>query len=104
MGFRGYLLMPIRLWLLRKLIGLRLREYLGRRAAASVASVVMVGAVFGVKLLLASSLSLHGLLAACIVTGAVAYVVLIALLAPAVLLKMLEWARLALPREGRAGT
>ncbi len=46
---RGYLLMPVPLYYVRKLVDVRLREFFGTLVFPTVASAVMVAAVFGIK-------------------------------------------------------
>ncbi|MGK7895451.1 MAG: MOP flippase family protein [Xenococcus sp. (in: cyanobacteria)] len=79
---RGYLISPISLWMIHKLIGVKTMEYLQKLFTPLLASIIMVGSIFAVKYLLPNSMSISIQLMVCIAVGVITYGVAIALLAP----------------------
>lgn len=79
---RGYLMAPIPLLVVNKLVRINARVYLSQYVAPLVASLTMVAAIFGTKQFLSGMVNLHILLAICIAIGTVVYVAMILLIAP----------------------
>ena len=96
---RSYIFAPILVWMVWKLIRFSPRDGLRLIAAPLIASAVMLGVVFGVKLSLADSLPPRPLLAVCVVLGVVVYTGLILVIAPSVVTKARELLRLSLVRS-----
>jgi O-antigen/teichoic acid export membrane protein len=93
---RGYLLSPIPLWMIHKLIGIEAIHYFRLLASPLAASIIMVGSIFGVKYLLANSIAISGQLVVCVVVGAITYGVAIAIFAPKLFGQVVELIKLAL--------
>lgn len=94
---RGYLLSPLSILAIRKLIHISLKRYFGQFVAPVIASLGMLAMILGVKYFAGSWLSLYVLLVLCIVVGAVAYVGGILLIAPKLIYRVVSLARLAVP-------
>jgi PST family polysaccharide transporter len=77
---RGYLLAPIPLWAVWRLIRIRGRRYLRELAAPLVSALVMAGGVVGVRMMLADALTAAPRLALCVLVGAALYLGSMALL------------------------
>jgi O-antigen/teichoic acid export membrane protein len=95
----GYLLSPVRLWAVRKLIHLSIADYMGRFIPPLVSSGVMVAVIWLFKYFFANSLNVSVLLGICIGLGAIAYLLTIFLLFPKFFKKLLNVARLATPSK-----
>ncbi len=87
---RSYLLTPVDLWFIRKLIGIRLTVYLRQYVIPLTGVLGMTIVIFTARELLKNLINLQILLAVCIVLGAVTYAVLIVLLAPKIVQQILE--------------
>ena len=96
---RGYLMSPISVWVVHKLIHIKLITYLRQYAAPLAASLAMVVAIVGAKHLLVKLVNLHTLLAICIVFGAVVYVAMILVIAPNLARRAIDLFRSALPQS-----
>lgn len=94
---RAYVLSPLDLWVLRRLIGLRWPAYLSQVAAPLAAAVTMVAAVLGTKALLGAGLDGRALLAICIAVGAIVYTTALLAIAPKLFRQVLDLATLAVP-------
>lgn len=94
---RGYLLAPLRIWQVHKLIHIDVIKYFSQYAPPLLASIVMVSTIFGIKYFFAYSLNLPILLVVCILVGAAVYAISILLLAPKLFHKVLDLAFLAMP-------
>lgn len=98
---RGYLLTPMDLWILHKLIHIKLTTYFRQLAAPLVGSVIMVAAIFGTRYFLSSLLSLQLSLAVYIVVGAIVYTGLILLIAPVLFQQAIGLINSAIPNAKR---
>ncbi|WP_138506705.1 MOP flippase family protein [Nostoc sp. PA-18-2419] len=87
---RSYLLTPIDLWFIRKLIGIKLSGYLRQYVIPLAGVLGMVTVIFTAKELLKNLINVQTLLAVCILLGAITYVVLIVLLAPNIVQQIRE--------------
>ncbi|MGB7442987.1 MAG: MOP flippase family protein [Coleofasciculaceae cyanobacterium] len=96
---RAYLLSPINLWVLRKLIGVKILTYLNQLTAPLLGSLVMVLAIFGSKQLLVGWLKDEAILVICITIGIVAYGLTMRLIAPKLFQQVLELVRSVLPKS-----
>ncbi|MDY6802767.1 MAG: lipopolysaccharide biosynthesis protein [Cyanobacteriota bacterium] len=96
---RGYLLSPIPLLMIRKLIGIEGSDYFRQLASPLGASIIMVGSIFAVKYLVANSISISAQLVVCVAVGAIIYGVAIALLAPKLFGRVIELVKLALSKS-----
>jgi PST family polysaccharide transporter len=92
---RGYLLSPIPLWMIHKLIKIKTKDYFQHLAGPLGASIIMVGSIFGVKYLLANSIAVSGQLVIGVAVGVIIYGVAIALLAPKLFGQVVELIELA---------
>jgi O-antigen/teichoic acid export membrane protein len=79
---RGYLLSPINIFMLKKLIGLKLSDYLSRYTVAITGSVIMAAVIFEARKFLNGFVATPIVLVTCILLGAVIYVLTIRLIAP----------------------
>lgn len=96
---RGYLLSPVPLAVIHRLIHINLRTYLSQYVAPLAGSAVVVLGVWGTKHFLSPWISLSGVLTICIVVGSGLYLGTILLLAPKLMQQILELAYLALPEK-----
>lgn len=100
---RGYVISPVALLVLKRLIGLRLRTYFRQIVPAAVATVVMVAAMLLVTMTLAPNLAAPLRLAVAVVGGGIVYLGMIALVArqqwreAAAYLRLLKGARQGAP-------
>jgi O-antigen/teichoic acid export membrane protein len=92
----GYLLSPIPILLIRKLINIKISKYLGQFVVPLLATLMMVGVIFAIKYFLADLLTMQVLLAICIVSGAATYVLAVYLIAPSVSRQIVEFAQVSL--------
>lgn len=87
---RGYLLSPLELLLLKKLIRINVFTYLSNYIAPLTGSLAMVATMFALKYFLGNFVNLYILLAACIVISTLIYALTIFLVAPKVFQQVLE--------------
>lgn len=95
----NYLMSPINLWVVNKLIHFKLTTYLGQYAAPLAGSLAMVVTILGAKHFLGGMVDLHTLLAICIALGAVVYVATILLIAPKLSRRAIDLFRSALSKS-----
>lgn len=93
---RGYLLLPVILWLTRVHAGIPVRSYLSQFFGIGAATALMVAALLAIKVGPARALPPGPMLLIEIVVGAGAYIIALRLLEPAVLTDVLGVARQAL--------
>lgn len=79
---RDYLLLPVLILALCKLLRIKLTTYLCQFVVPLVGSIMMVIFIFGAKLLLSNLLTSQALLAACVSLGTIIYIAAILLMAP----------------------
>jgi PST family polysaccharide transporter len=87
---RFYLLAPIELGMVEKLINIKYTTYLRQCIAPLTGSLVMVATIMALKHFLSGLISLHAILAVCILLGTVAYTLVILLMAPTLTRKILD--------------
>jgi PST family polysaccharide transporter len=90
---RGYLLSPLPLILVRKLIDINIRQYLFNFLVPVAATGAMVIALLVIKPMLSGTLDLFPLTAICVTSGAIIYAAIAYLLSPALFLRMLNVVR-----------
>lgn len=98
---RTYALAPLPVWLVRRLVGLDIREYLRQCAVPAAASLAMVVLVWAAKQGSADAIGLHVRLPACIIIGVLVYVLVILWRAPSLARELLELLRVALSLRAR---
>ncbi|NJO51686.1 MAG: flippase, partial [Leptolyngbyaceae cyanobacterium RM2_2_4] len=89
----------ITVWVVSRVLPLKLFEYLRQYAAPFAATGVMVAIIFGTKSLLGEVVNTTVLLVLCIAVGAIAYSVTILLIAPQLLQRAIALFRSALPQS-----
>jgi PST family polysaccharide transporter len=94
---RGYLLSPIELFIIRKLIPINISTYLRQYVAPLIATMAMAAAIFGFKYLFGSYLIPHALLVISTILGIVTYTMMIMLMAPKLARKMFNSVNLVMP-------
>ena len=94
---RGYLMVPLQLYLQRRYADIPSGEYLRRLAVPTAATLLMALAVIGVRLLLGEQLAVLPLLLLSVVTGAVVYTAAIVVMDRPLLGDVLHVASQALP-------
>jgi PST family polysaccharide transporter len=94
---RGYVLAPLHLLAVRRLIDIDIGEYARQYVVPIVGSVVMVACVLLLKMLLAGALPTLVTLAICIVTGILVYGAAVWAQAPDILGDLLRVARRGVP-------
>ncbi len=94
---RGYLLSPIELFIIRKLIPIQMSIYLRQYVAPLIGTVTMAGAILGFKYLFGSYLIPHALLVISTIIGMLTYTVMIIILAPKLAEKIFNSVSLAMP-------
>jgi len=87
---RFYLLAPIELGMVKKLINIKYTTYLRQCIAPLTGSLVMVATIMVLKHFLSGLISLYAILAVCILLGTVAYTLVILLMAPTLTRKILD--------------
>lgn len=92
---RDYLLLPIFIWVLSKLIHIKPATYLHQFTVPLAGSLVMLIFVLGAKQFL-SDLMLQALLATCVTLGAIAYVTTLLFIAPKLFWQLVNFASLTL--------
>jgi O-antigen/teichoic acid export membrane protein len=90
----GYLLFPISLWLVHKLIQINLTTYLVQFLPPIISSLVMVAAIFAVKSV-TGEMELYLRLLIYISTGFISYSIMLILTARSIIFQLVEFARLA---------
>lgn len=90
---RGYLLSPLSIWMIRRLIHIKAIAYLSKYAPSLVASLVMVSTFFGVRHFLGNLIGVYGLLAVCVAIGPVVYATTIRLIWPDLFQKLVDTVR-----------
>ncbi len=99
---RGYLLSPLPLLLIRKLLDIKLYDYIRKLLPALTGSIVMVVCLWKVKDIISSLMGLHISLIVYIAVGIVVYTVTILLISPNLIQQSFELTRLAFNiRPGR---
>jgi PST family polysaccharide transporter len=96
---RGYLMAPVTVWVVNRVLPLNVFEYLRQYAAPWAATGVMVAIIFGTKFFLSEIVTTPVLLVLCIVLGAIAYGVTILLIAPQLAQRAIALFRSALPQS-----
>ncbi len=94
----GYLIFPISIYLVRKLIPLQLITYLSQYAISLTGTLVMVMAILGAKHLIGGLMNSSALLSVCIIIGTFSYILTIFLIAPTIFRQILDFIRLAVPK------
>jgi len=79
---RGYLMAPLTIWVVWKLIRIDIRTYLSQGAVPLVGTIIMLVSMFIVKYFLSSLISPLGILAIAIFVGAIVYVLSVFLMTP----------------------
>lgn len=90
---RGYLMSPLAIWVVWKLVRINVITYLRQGAAPFAATVTMLGAIFTVKYFLSNLINIQAILAISILVGAVVYVLSIFLIAPKLFWQVVNIAR-----------
>jgi PST family polysaccharide transporter len=85
---RAYLMAPLELWAVRKLISIEYSTYLRQFAVPAVGAAAMVGAVIALRALLEPVLGPYLLLGALVASGAVVYTTVVLLLKPSYLTEL----------------
>jgi len=98
---RGYLVFPVSQWLVSKLIQTPLLTYLKQFVPALLSSIMMTVVMVGAKLWLTNWLSPLLLIGLCSLLGAIVYILMVRISAPALFKQLSELARLALSRSSR---
>jgi PST family polysaccharide transporter len=99
---RGYLLSPLPLLAVKKLIHIDLKIYFQQLVAPIVGSLALVVAILIAQHFLSDLINLYGLLAVCLIVGTLAYMITILLIVPTLFQQVLNLAKLALPtRTGK---
>lgn len=96
---RSYLMAPINVWVVHKLLRIQLRTYLNQYAAPLAGALLMAIAILGTKHFLGGIANAQCLLAICIAIGAVVYVATILLIAPKLVERAIDLTRSALPQS-----
>ena len=94
---RGYLLSPIPVWVIRKIINIKIGAYLKQFFPSFVGSIVMVITLMTVKHFGGSSINLHVSLIIYVVIGAMVYVATIAIIAPQLSRRVFDLVRSVVP-------
>jgi PST family polysaccharide transporter len=95
---RGYLLSPIEIWVLKKVIDLDIKYYLKQYIAPLAGSVAMVLALAGLKIIVSDSLNQYIRLIIYILSGGGIYLLVVQFVEPSIWQQMLELLRLATPK------
>ena len=93
----GYLLFPLYLLMVRRLLRIDVKAYLRQYVAPLVGSTIMIAVVLGLKYLLSNKLDLYSALFIYVLGGILAYLLVIQLIAPSLSRQVLELGRLVLP-------
>jgi O-antigen/teichoic acid export membrane protein len=97
--FVSYLLMPLYVIMVRRLIQISVRTLLKQYAPAVISSLLMILVVFAVKTLLQESLVLSVRLILLSLSGGLTYLLALRVIQPSLYIKMLELAHLVLPKS-----
>lgn len=95
---RGYLLLPISLWALNKLISINMITYLKRYLAPLTGSLATVFTILSLKYFLIGFINLYALLSISITIGISVYIISLLLIAPSLFQQVLGLARMAVSR------
>ncbi|MDZ8185818.1 MAG: MOP flippase family protein [Nostoc sp. ChiSLP02] len=87
---RSYLLTPVDLWFIRKLIGIKLITYLRQYLIPLGGVLGMTIVIFAIKEFLKDLINIQTLLGICILFGGITYTVIIILLAPKIVQQILD--------------
>ena len=98
---RGFVYAPFPVFLVRKLIGLDIGDYLREHTAPLAASLAMVGVVWTTRTLIGGGLTEGALLVVLVMIGAVTYAGSILVIAPQRVRQALDFARTAIGRPSR---
>ncbi|MBD2360875.1 MOP flippase family protein [Anabaena minutissima FACHB-250] len=90
---RGYLMAPLTVWVVWKLVRINVVTYLRQGAAPLAATITMLGTIFAVKYLLGNIVNTSAMLAVAILVGAIVYVLSIFLIAPKLFWQVVNIAR-----------
>jgi len=93
----SYLLSPLELWMVNRLIRINLMTYFRHYIAPLTGSLAMAGAILGVKYFCSGLISVPILLAICILIGIVVYVGVILLIAPTLAQQVLSLVTSVIP-------
>lgn len=96
---RGYLLLPISLWAINKLIGINLTTYFKRYLAPLTVSLATGFIILGLKHFLVGSMNIYALLGISTMTGILVYIILLLLIAPSLFQRVLGLTRMAISRS-----
>jgi PST family polysaccharide transporter len=99
---RGYLLLPLNLYLVRKHVGIPIAKYLLQMRGIAISTLAMAGAVLAVKLALGGQLANVVLLILEVLVGAVVFAIVLVLVERRLVSEVLEVALQAIPRGGQA--
>jgi PST family polysaccharide transporter len=97
--FVSYLLMPLYVFMVRRLIQISVPTLLKQYAPAVISSLLMILVVFAVKTLLQESLVLSVRLILLSLSGGLTYLLALRVIQPSLYVKMLELAHIALPKS-----
>lgn len=100
----GYLMFPVSLWAIHKLIHIKLWVYLRQYVAPLVGSLVMGIVLVGSQAVIGEWFNLQAALVLHIAIGAVAYALTIFIAAPKLFRQILELAQLAMPTKSKRRT
>jgi PST family polysaccharide transporter len=90
---RSYLMSPLTVWVVWKLVRINIVTYLRQGAAPLAATITMLGAIFAVKYFLSDLINYEAILAISILFGAIVYVLSIFLIAPKLFWQVVNIAR-----------
>lgn len=99
---RGYLIAPVSITAINKLIGLDLRSYLSRYRGSVSATAAMVGAMLGTRFLLKDIDNPYLIIGACSSIGCLVYLKSIQLVSPKLFHQSVDFVRLLMPKTKRA--
>jgi O-antigen/teichoic acid export membrane protein len=90
---------PLSIWMIHRMVHLDFGVYFRQYTTPLAGSLAMVATVLSLKYVLRDWLGLDGLLIICGLAGAVVYLVMVQLMNPSLLRRLLDLARLTLPRQ-----
>ncbi len=90
---RGYLMVPLNIWVVWKLIHIDVRTYIRQGAVPLAGTVIMLTAIFAIKYFLNNVISSSAVLALGILVGVIVYVLSIFLIAPKLFWQVVNIAR-----------
>jgi len=94
----GYLLAPLRIWVVKRLIAINIRIYLRQYIEPIIGAAVLALVVMGLKLIFHRAIGPQLQLISFVSVGIVTYLGIIYFMRPYLLTQMMEFARLALPK------